>query len=202
MSNYELSSTVPSPGKHVTFIEFSPGGRFLAVGDLDSSSIYILDSRTGFHQTLSGVTPATPQALVWESPMTFYVGLTTGIFIHYKIDPGPGGKRLVAGFVNNVFHGNLPMTAMALDTESRILVVSVGPGVYAFRRARATGGLHFPTEFEQNADVTKDEFHDVSFMTGRLVPPGGYVCLESFPRSICFATNKKVVVTLPPHHIM
>jgi WD40 repeat protein len=134
---YELNFTVSSPGKSTTFIEFSPNGRFLVVGDRDLSSLYILDRLTGFHPTISAATPAVPTALVWETPKTFYVGLGDGCIIHYRIDLA--GKKLVKGAVNGLFRGTSPTTAIALDAESKTLVLSVGPDVFVLRRIRATG---------------------------------------------------------------
>jgi hypothetical protein len=135
MDRYELNSTVPSPGNSTTFVEFSPNGRFLAVGDRDSSSLYILDKLAGFHPTISTATPAKPTALVWETSKAFYVGLSDGRFVHYQIDLG--GRKLVKGATNSVFCGGFPATAIALDVEARTLVMSVGPDVFAFRRIRA-----------------------------------------------------------------
>jgi WD40 repeat protein len=136
MASYELHSTVPSPGSYTTFIEFSPNGRFLAVGDRDFSSLYLLDRRAGFHPTLSVITPAKPTALVWETSGAFYVGLADGRFTFYQIDLG--GEKLVEGMTNHAFRGVFPITAMALDVDSKTLVLSVGPEVFVFRRIRAT----------------------------------------------------------------
>lgn len=118
-------------------MEFSPNGRFLAVGYQDLSSLYIFDKLAGFHPTLSDAMPANPTALVWESSKSFYVGLNDGRFIHYRVDLG--GDKLVQGAVNSFFYGEFPATAIALDSESKMLVLSVGPDVFAFRRTRPTG---------------------------------------------------------------
>jgi hypothetical protein len=136
MAYYELNFTVSSPGESAAFMEFSPNGRFLAVGDQDSSSLYLLDRLAGFHPTIASVTPAQPTALVWETSKAFYVGLSDGWFVHYRVDPG--GKKLVEGAMNSLFYGKFPTTAIALDAESRTLVLSVGPDVFAFRRIRAS----------------------------------------------------------------
>jgi len=136
MENYELHFTVPSPGGHKTFVDFSPTGRFLVVGEQDSSSLHILDRRAGFHPTLSASTRAKPTAVVWETYATFYVGLSNGEFVHYRIDLGD--KKLVEGISNHHFRGAFPITAMAIDVESKRMVLSVGPGIYALRRFRAT----------------------------------------------------------------
>ena len=156
MNHYELNSTVPSPGSSAAFIEFSPTGRFLAVGDQDHCSLYILDKLAGFHPIISATTPAKPTALVWETAVAFYVGLSDGRFIHYRIDLK--GNKLVKGTANNFFHGAFPVTAIALSNESKTLVLSVGPDVFAFRRIRATGKLYLltnqggnPTWFEMNS---------------------------------------------------
>ena len=138
MVPYELTFAVPSPGGSTAFIEFSPSGRSLAVGDQEFSSLYILDRHAGFHPTLSVTTPSKPTALVWETPQAFYVGLDDGRFVYYRIDPK--GKKLVEGVANNTFRGAFPITAMALDIESKTLVLSVGPEVFAFRRIRTTSG--------------------------------------------------------------
>ena len=132
---YELNSAVSSPGDSTTFIEFSPNGRFLAVGDCNFS-LYLLDKLAGFHPTISVATPAKPTALVWESSKAFHLGLGNGCFIHYQIDLG--GNKLVKGIVNSVFHGAFPVTAIALDMESKTTVLSVGPDVLVFRRIRTT----------------------------------------------------------------
>lgn len=136
MTHYELSFTIPSPGNSTAFIEFSLNGRFLAVGDRELSSLYILDRLAGYHPTISTATPAKPTALVWEASTTFYVGLSNGRFIHYRIDLG--GNILVKGAVNSFFHGGFPATVMALDVESRTLAISVGPDVFALRRINET----------------------------------------------------------------
>lgn len=140
MDCYELNSTVPSPGKSTAFIEFSPNGRFLAAGDWELSSLHILDRLAGFHATVSAITPAKPTALVWETSKTFYVGLGDGRFVHYQIDLR--GNKLVKGPVNCFFQGVFPATAIALDAESKTLVLSVGPDVFAFRRIRATSTFY------------------------------------------------------------
>jgi len=93
MNYYELNSTVPSPGNTTVFMEFSPNGRFLAVGDQDRCSLYILDKLAGCHPTISVVTITAPTALVWETQTAFYVGSSDGRFIHYRIDLG--GNKLV-----------------------------------------------------------------------------------------------------------
>jgi WD40 repeat protein len=140
MASYELKYTVSSPGSYTTLIEFSPDGRFIAVGDRDLSSLYLLDKRAGFHPTLSVVTPSKPTALVWESSEAFYVGLADGCFVHYRIDLA--GGELVEGVSDHLFRGTFPTTAMALDMDSKTLVLSVGPEVFAFRRVRATSRFH------------------------------------------------------------
>jgi hypothetical protein len=142
MANYQLKFTLPSPGTHTTFAEFSQSGRFLAVGDWGSSSLYVLDRCAGFHPTFSVITPAKPTALVWESSKAFYVGLDNGHFVYYQIHLSDG--KLVKGTTNYLFHGAFPITAMALDAESKTMALSVGPSVFAFRRICETSTLHFP----------------------------------------------------------
>ena len=136
MDRYILSFTIPSPGISASFTEFSPNGRFLAVGDRISSSLFILDRLAGFHPTISTTAPAEPTALVWESSKEFYVGLSDGRFIHYRVDLS--GNKLVQGVTNNTFYGGFAITAISLDPEARTLILSVGPDVFAFRRIYAT----------------------------------------------------------------
>ena len=141
MNCYELHSTIPSPGASTAFLEFSPNGRFLAVGDRALPLLYILDSLSGFHPIISGVMPAKPTVLVWENSKEFYVGLDDGRFVHYQISQG--GKELVKGVVNNNFYGRFPATAIALDVESKTLVLSVGPGIFVFRRTCAKSTFNY-----------------------------------------------------------
>ena len=136
MSQYKLDFTVSSPANSATFMDFSPNGRFLAVGDREPGSLHVLDRLVGFHPAVSSLTTSKPTALVWETSKTFYVGLEDGRFDHYRVDLDE--NRLVAGATNNSFHGVFPITAMALDAESEILVSSVGPELFVFRRVRAT----------------------------------------------------------------
>lgn len=82
MANYELTFAIPFPGKSIAFMEFSPNGRFLAVGDATPSFLFVLDRLAGFHPIVSAATPAEPTALVWESSKTFYVGTNDVRFIH------------------------------------------------------------------------------------------------------------------------
>lgn len=156
MDCYKLNFTISSPGNSTEFVEFSSNSRYLAVGD--RNSLYILDRLTGFHPTISTIAPAKPTALVWESPKTFYVGLSDGRFIHYQIDLR--GKRLVKGYTNNRFRGGIPITAIALDMESETLVLSLGPEVFAFRRVRATS--KFYSTMNQNSKLTWVEANSTS----------------------------------------
>ena len=149
MTSYELNTIVSSPVTHSTFIEFSPDGRFLAVGDRGRYSLHILDRSAGFHPTLYASTFEEPTALVWETSTAFYVGMADGRFTHYWIDLKD--KELVQGKTNHTFRGVFPVTAMALDMESRTLVFSVGPEVFAFRRIRATSTFQF--SMNQNTKV-------------------------------------------------
>ena len=136
MVHYILNFTIHSPCKSATFMEFSPAGRFLAVGD-KNFSLHILDKLTGFHPIASSTTLGEPTALVWETSKAFYLGLNNGVFIHYQVDLGE--KKLVKGVANSLFHGAFPVTALALDADSKTLVLSVGPGVFALRRIHGTG---------------------------------------------------------------
>jgi WD40 repeat protein len=140
MVPYQLDFVVPSPGQSISVIEFSPDGRFLAVGDRDSSVLYILDRLAGFHPTISAVTLPKPTALAWETSTAFYVGSSDGRFCHYRIDL-EGGK-LVQGFVNSRFYGQFPITAIALNEESNILALSLGPDILMFQRICATGASY------------------------------------------------------------
>ena len=155
MARYELGFTVTTTGSYTTFIKFSPCGRFLAVGDQDYSSLEILDKRTGFHSILSAIMPAKPTALVWETSKTFFVGLSDGRFLHYQIDLG--GEKLVEGVMNHLFREASPITAMALDAESKTLVLSVGPSVFAFRRVCGTSTFHlsFVDGLEMNSPCSR-----------------------------------------------
>ena len=161
MVHYELNFTVSSPGECTTFMEFSPNGRFLAVGDGDSSSLSILDRLAGFHRTISATTPTKPTALVWETSKTFYVGLSDGRFIHYQL----AGNKIVKGTINNLFYGGFPATAIALDAESKTLVLSVGPDIFAFRRIRATGALYLPIDL--NSKFMLPEANSISSRTSQ-----------------------------------
>jgi WD40 repeat protein len=134
MVHYKLNFTINAPSESTRFVEFSPTGRFLAVGD--ESSLHVLDRVAGFHPIISSTTFGEPTALAWETSKTFYVGLNNGIFIHYQIDLGE--KVLVRGAVNTLFRGAFPVTAITLDADSKTLVLSVGPGVFAFRRIHGT----------------------------------------------------------------
>lgn len=109
-------------------------GRFLAVGDQDRYSLYILDKLAGSHPTISAATTTRPTALVWENQTALYIGLSDGCFIHYRIDLR--GNQMVKGTVNNSFYGVFSATTIALDVESKTLAMSVGPEVFAFRRIR------------------------------------------------------------------
>ena len=158
VNHYDLNFSVPSLGNSTVFVEFSQNGRFLVVGDRDLCSLYILDRLAGFHPTISTVVPAEPTTLVWETSTTFYVGLSDGRFVHYRIDLG--GNELIKGTVNSFFYGRFPTTVMALDAESKTLVLSVGPDVFAFRRACTTSKFHSSTN-----------------------PAGGLTCLEAYSAS-------------------
>lgn len=137
MVHYNLTFTISSPGDTIMFMEFSPNGRFIAVGDRAMSSLFVLDRLAGFHPIISSITPIEPTALVWETSKTFYVGLRDGRFIYYKIDLR--GKSLVEGPTNSFFRGAFPVTAMALDAEAKTLVLSMDLEVLAFRRTHTTG---------------------------------------------------------------
>lgn len=194
MVSYELNFTVPSPGKSTTFIEFSPNGRFLAVGDWDVPTLYVLDRLAGFHPTFSAATPAKPTALVWETSKAFYVGLNDGQFIHYQIDLVD--SKLVKGVTNSFFHGMFPITAIALDAESKTLALSVGPDVFVFRRNLATGMFFFVDGSDRQTHVTQGGFRFVANISSRFnfkVDPG--IPAPPFPRSICFTPSNTLVIT-------
>lgn len=151
MVRYQLDFTVPSPGKFLSFMEFSPSGRFLALGDRVSSVLYILDSFAGYHTTISAITLAKPTALVWETSKTFYVGSSDGRFTHYQINLR--GDALVQGAVNSRFYGQFPITSIALNTESKILVLSVGPDVFLFRRINPSSMFHSLTDYDNKFTI-------------------------------------------------
>jgi hypothetical protein len=203
MANYELNSTVPSPGDHISFIEFSPNGRFLGVGNFDDSSVCVLDRRSGFHRILSAVTPAEPTALVWETSEVFYVGMRNGTFARYQIKADGGGKTLERGFLNNLFHGTLPVTAMGLDEDSRTLVLSVGPGIFALRRVNATStfDLRIPMD-TQCTHTIQDDFRSIGYISSRInLPNDPGSPAPPFPRSICFSSKNTLIVTFCRQHI-
>lgn len=154
MAHYRLDFVVSSPAHSATFLDFSSNGRFLVVGDRASPSLHIFDQLAGFHATISFIAPAEPTAVVWETSKTLYVGFGDGRFIHYRIDLRE--RRLVEGTKNNYFRGAFPVTAMALDSESKTLVLSVGPEVLAFRRVHNTSTSHFRLlkDWEQQTDDT------------------------------------------------
>lgn len=132
MTFYHLTSSIRSPGGSTTFLEFSPDSQFLAIGDRDLSSLFILDGRTGYYPNLCATTPAKPTALVWDTTETFYVGLSNGCFVHYQIDLET--YQLAKGTVNTTLRGVFPVTAMALSEGSMVLALSVGPDVFIFHR--------------------------------------------------------------------
>ena len=158
MDRYELTFSVSSPTESPTFMEFSPNGRFLAVGDQDSSSLYILDKISGFYSRIFAATPATPTALILETLKTFFVGLSDGRFIHYRVDLG--SNKLVKGAVNGFFRGSFPVTTITLDAESKTLVLSVGPDVFASRRIHATSTFY--SSKNQSRKLTLLEVNSVS----------------------------------------
>jgi len=137
MALYKLNYSISSPGDSTTFVEFSPDGQYLAVGDRNLSSLFILDKLAGFYPIVAAVTPAEPTSLVWETSQAFYVGLKDGCFVYYQINLE--GRKLVEGAINTHFYGMFPITAIALAAGSKILVLSVGPDVFLFQRIRATG---------------------------------------------------------------
>ncbi|KAF9781587.1 hypothetical protein BJ322DRAFT_1022987 [Thelephora terrestris] len=196
MVHYELTFTVPSPGSCTAFVEFSPSGRFLAVGDRDSSLLYILDRRAGFHPNLSVVAPTKPTALVWETPQTFYVGLGDGRFIHYRIDLK--GMKVVAGVANHMFRGAFPITAMALDTKSKTLVLSVGPGVFAFRRVRTTSIFRLLMVWTSALTFLKPfQLFKRPWKSGATLPEVYLFHCQQYTRRYIFPPTHNVVATSP-----
>lgn len=147
MTIYHLTSSIHSPGKATTFLEFSPDSQFLAVGDRDLSSLFILGGRTGYYPNLSATTLAEPTALVWDTTEAVYVGLSNGCFVHYQIDLE--NNKLAKGVLNNSLRGAFPVTAIALNEGSTVLAVSVGPEVFVFQRIR-------PSKFIRNHTASID----------------------------------------------
>lgn len=141
MIRYNLNFTVSSPGDFTTFMEFSPNGRFIAIGDQDLPSLHILDKLAGFYPNVSSIMPTEPTALVWETSKAFYVGFRDGTFVYYQIDLKD--NKLVEGATNSFFRGAFPVTAIALDAEAKTLVLSIGPEVFAFRRPHTTSTSYY-----------------------------------------------------------
>ena len=202
MVHYQLDFTVPSPGESVSFVEFSPNGRFIAIGDRVSPALCMLDKLTGFHPTAFAATLAKPTALVWETSQTFYVGLSDGRFAHYRMDLH--GRRMVRGTVNSCFYGQFPITAISLNAESNTLVLSVGPEVFMFRRIRATSmSFSLTNQTGYLNYITRGEFRFITKISnpfnferepGSPAPP--------FPRSICFAPDNVLVITFCRRNIV
>jgi hypothetical protein len=137
MDGYNLYCTINVPVPSIMFMEFSTNGRFLAIGGEGDSVLHILNKLTGFHPRLSANLPANPTSLVWESATKFFVGLSDGRFVDYRMDLA--NKRLEKGTMNSSLYGGLPSTAIAIDAESKTLALAVGPDVFAFRRTTGTG---------------------------------------------------------------
>lgn len=118
-------------------MEFSPNGRFLIVGDGTRDRLYVLDRVTGFRPVIETGTISSPTSLTFESSTSFFVGLSDGRFVEYKVDLR--SKYLVKGWTNDALHGGFPVTAMTLDATVRVLALAVGPGVFVFNRVARTG---------------------------------------------------------------
>ena len=177
------------------FLEFSPNGRFLAVGH-GSPSLCLLDKTSGFYPKISDAMPTYPTSLVWETSKSFYVGLCDGRFVYYEIDLR--GKQLVMGSIDSRFRGAFPVTAIALNKESNILAVSVGPEVYVFRRIHACecvrGHSHPKTH------VGQAKFCFVANVSNRFNFKRDPGSPPPFPKSICFTVDNTLVVSLCRQH--
>jgi len=141
MNRYNLQYTIHFPGTSVGFMEFSPNGRFLIVGDGRRDRLYVLDRVTGFRPLVETGTISSPTSLAFENSTSFFVGLSDGRFVEYRVDLR--SKYLVKGWTNDALHGSLPATAMTLDATARILALAVGPGVFVFNRVARTGAWMF-----------------------------------------------------------
>jgi hypothetical protein len=143
MTLYEAEFTVPAPGDYTTYLEFSPNGRFLAVGEsMDPPSVSLLDGQVGFGRKISTITQGIPTAHVWESSGSFFVGFGNGRITNYRIDSKE--ENLVKGITTHPFRGVFPVfpiTAMALNANSETLAVAMGPDIFAFRRINAKSKL-------------------------------------------------------------
>ena len=137
MNGYSLQYTILFPGTSVGFMEFSPSGRFLLVGDGRRDRLYVLDRVAGFRPMIETDTISSPTSLTFESSSSFFVGLDDGRFVEYKVDLR--SKYLVKGWTNDALQGSLPVTAMSLNATARILALAVGPGVFVFNRVARTG---------------------------------------------------------------
>lgn len=207
MNRYELNFIIPSPGDSVTLAEFSPNGQFLAVGDQDLTSLYILDKLTGFHPKVSAITLGQPTALVWETDETFYVGLNDGYFIHYRIN----FKRdiLVEGAMNGYLRREgFPITSMALDAGSTTLVVSVGPAVFAFRRIRATSRFllsinHDGKLMQLEANSDSSPISQLTSASGRIREPPRFHFQDPFhlPQTMCSSSHSADNISCKAHNV-
>ncbi|KAF9644391.1 hypothetical protein BDM02DRAFT_3131799 [Thelephora ganbajun] len=176
MDGYKLYCTINAPVSSIHFMEFSTNGRFLAVGGEGSNVLYILDKLAGFRPTLSANLFANPASLVWESATKFYVGLSDGRFVDYRIDLA--NKRLAKGTTNSSLRGGLPATAIAIDAESKTLALAVGPDVFALRRVNRTGEFHLVANISSRFNFERSP--------GSPAPP--------FPRSLSFVPNTDLLV--------
>lgn len=188
MDDYKLCYTINVPVTSILFMEFSTNGRFLAVAEEGHRIIYVLEESKGFYPTFSAKLSANPTSLVWESSAKFYVGLSDGRFVDYRVDLI--NQRLAKGTTNSYLYGGFPATAIAIDAKSTTLALSVGPDVFAFRRINRTGANDRRASLERSANISPDEFHFIANISSRLNferSPGSPA--PPFPRSLSFVPD-------------
>lgn len=203
MDSYKLEYSLRSPTNYPVFAEFSPDGRFLAVGDRSGSKIYLLDRLVGFNPKISANMREKPTALVWESCEAFYVGLVDGRLTHFRINLKD--EELVEGTSTCSFCGVfpvLPIRAMALDVCSETLVVAMGPEVFAFRRIRSTSTCHSLMNQDIGTHGFQDNFRLIANLSSRFNLTNDPGRPAPLPRAICFSPNNKLVITFCHQYIV
>jgi hypothetical protein len=94
---------------------------------------------SGFRLVIETWTASQPASLAFESSTSFLVGLDDGRFARYRIDLGSG--RATHQWTNDTPRGTSPVTAIALDTTTRVLALAVGSDILVFNRFTTTGGF-------------------------------------------------------------